>query len=77
MELLAWAREQRPRFQVVGSGSNLLIADEGVRGLVIKLDGELAEISIDGERISAGGGARLPPSPRAAPARACRGSSSA
>ncbi len=45
---------------MVGSGSNLLIADEGVAGLVLKLDGELASIEVRGTRIEAGGGARLP-----------------
>jgi len=44
----------------VGSGSNLLVADEGVAGLVIKLDGELAAITVQGTRILCGGGARLP-----------------
>lgn len=60
-ELLAWARATSTPVAVVGSGSNLLIADEGVRGLVIKLDGELAKIERDGPtRILCGGGARLP-----------------
>ena len=45
---------------MVGSGSNLLVADEGFRGLAIKLDGELAAIERDGERMLCGGGARLP-----------------
>jgi UDP-N-acetylmuramate dehydrogenase len=45
---------------VVGSGSNLLIADAGVRGLVLKLDQELTQITVDGTRIHCGGGARLP-----------------
>jgi UDP-N-acetylenolpyruvoylglucosamine reductase len=45
---------------VVGSGSNLLIADEGVRGLVLKLDRKLALIQHEGDRIVCGGGARLP-----------------
>jgi UDP-N-acetylenolpyruvoylglucosamine reductase len=59
-ELLAWARAAGARVSVVGSGSNLLIADEGVSGLVIKLDGALAQIEVSGERIVCGGGARLP-----------------
>ena len=59
-ELLRWAREVQAAVSVVGSGSNLLIADEGVEGLVVKLDGRLAEIEIDGERLRCGGGARLP-----------------
>ena len=37
---------------VVGSGSNLLVADDGFRGLAIKLDGELAAIERDGERVA-------------------------
>jgi UDP-N-acetylenolpyruvoylglucosamine reductase len=44
----------------VGSGSNLLIADDGFRGLVLKLDGGLATIEREGERLLCGGGARLP-----------------
>ena len=59
-ELLRWASGAGIEVSVVGSGSNLLIADQGVRGLVIKLDGSLAEIELEGERIRCGAGARLP-----------------
>jgi UDP-N-acetylenolpyruvoylglucosamine reductase len=60
-ELLAWARAANVPIAVVGSGSNLLIADEGVEGLVIKLDRKLALIQREGPtRIVCGGGARLP-----------------
>lgn len=58
--LLAWAAAEDVEVGVVGSGSNLLVADAGVRGLVVKLDGELSKIEIDGTRIECGGGARLP-----------------
>lgn len=47
----------------MGSGSNLLVSDAGVRGLVVKLDRELSKIELDpdaGDRILCGGGARLP-----------------
>ena len=60
LALLAWAREEGAEVRVVGSGSNLLIADEGVRGLVLKLDRELAAIVVEGRAITCGGGARLP-----------------
>jgi UDP-N-acetylenolpyruvoylglucosamine reductase len=59
-QLLAWARDEELGVGVVGSGSNLLIADAGVRGLVLKLDDELTQIELDGTRIECGGGARLP-----------------
>ncbi|MDX6609753.1 MAG: UDP-N-acetylmuramate dehydrogenase [Solirubrobacterales bacterium] len=60
LELLAWAGEEGLALGVVGSGSNLLVVDAGFRGLAIKLDGELAAIERDGERLLCGGGARLP-----------------
>ncbi len=60
IELLAWAESGGLAVEVVGSGSNLLVADAGVRGLVIKLAGELTEIERDGLRLICGGGARLP-----------------
>ena len=59
-ELLRWADADGIRVGVVGSGSNLLISDDGFRGLVLKLDGALATIEREGERILCGGGARLP-----------------
>jgi UDP-N-acetylenolpyruvoylglucosamine reductase len=59
-ELVAWAAGEGLEVGVVGSGSNLLVADQGVRGLVIKLDRDLATIERDGTRLSCGGGARLP-----------------
>lgn len=59
-ELLAWAAAAGVEVGVVGSGSNLLIADDGFRGLVLKLDGSLATIERAGERLLCGGGARLP-----------------
>ena len=58
--VLRWATAEDIQVGVVGSGSNLLIADEGFRGLVLKLDGSLATIEQDGERLLCGGGARLP-----------------
>jgi len=60
VELLAWAEEEGIEVGVVGSGSNLLVADDGVRGLVLKLDRDLAKIEQDGTHLECGGGARLP-----------------
>ncbi len=59
-ELLGWAAARDLPIEVVGSGSNLLVADEGVAGLVLKLDRELARIEPGGSRMRCGGGARLP-----------------
>ena len=56
-ELLRWARERSLSVAVVGLGSNLLAADEGVDALVLKLAGELATVEADGDGLRAGGGA--------------------
>ncbi len=60
IELLRWAEDEGHEVGLVGSGSNLLIADDGFHGLAIKLDGDLASTEREGERVLCGGGARLP-----------------
>ncbi|HEX4669174.1 MAG TPA: UDP-N-acetylmuramate dehydrogenase [Solirubrobacterales bacterium] len=60
VEMLRWADAEGLAVGLVGSGSNLLVADDGFHGLAIKLDGALATIERDGEVILCGGGARLP-----------------
>jgi UDP-N-acetylenolpyruvoylglucosamine reductase len=60
-ELLAWAAHAELEVAVIGSGSNMIVADEGVRGLVLKLDEGLARIEDAGAgRLECGGAARLP-----------------
>jgi UDP-N-acetylmuramate dehydrogenase len=54
---LAWAADRGLPLATIGLGSNLLIADEGFEGLVLRLGGELAGAEVEGERLIAGGGA--------------------
>lgn len=68
VELLAWARDHKVEVGMVGSGSNLLVSDEGFRGLAIKLAGDLASIERDGLDLICGGGARLPSAAAKTPA---------
>lgn len=56
-ELLRWADEREVAVEVIGLGSNLLVHDEGVDALVVKLSGELAAAHVDGETLVLGGGA--------------------
>src|SRR6201996_450979 len=60
VELLSWAKEIGVPVGVSGSGSNLLVADDGFRGLAMKLGGALTEVERDGTHLLCGGGARLP-----------------
>ena len=56
-EALHFARDQGLEVATVGLGSNLLVADDGVDGLVLKLAGDLAQSEVVGELLIAGGGA--------------------
>ena len=55
-EALALAEREGLRVAVVGLGSNLLVSDDPIDRLVLRLSGELAAVSIDGDRVTAGGG---------------------
>jgi len=57
VEALAWARDQGLSVATIGLGSNLLVADAGFDGLVLKLGGELGQAQVEEERLLAGGGA--------------------
>jgi UDP-N-acetylmuramate dehydrogenase len=56
-ELLRWAAGRSLAVAVVGLGSNLLAADDGVNALVLKLGGGLAAVEVGDEVLHAGGGA--------------------
>lgn len=53
---IAWARERGLPVLVLGFGSNVLVADEGIEALALRLEGKLASVDVEGRRMSAGGG---------------------
>ena len=57
--LLEKAQEAGVPVTLIGNGSNLLVRDKGVRGLVIKLGNMLTDIKIDGSTITFGSGVAL------------------
>jgi UDP-N-acetylenolpyruvoylglucosamine reductase len=54
---LRFAEAEGLEVVVVGLGSNVLAADEGLDGLVVHLEGALAEAEVQGTGLVAGGGA--------------------
>lgn len=52
-------REQNYPFYVIGNGSNLLVSDEGYRGLILQLYRNFSEITVGGEEITVQAGAML------------------
>lgn len=59
VEALGFAEERQAPVAAVGLGSNLLVADEGFPGLVLRLAGSLAYVKTGDTRLVAGGGATL------------------
>ena len=57
--MLRWARDEHEPFAVIGLGSNLLPADSGYPGLVLRLGGALAAIDVGEDSAALGGGASL------------------
>jgi len=58
--LVGRCRDESTPVRVLGRGSNILVRDEGVAGMVLRLDaGPFREINIHGTTITAGGGAPL------------------
>lgn len=58
-EVIACCRKEGIPYTVIGNGSNLLVSDKGIRGVVIELSRPASNISIDGCRIYAEAGAML------------------
>ena len=59
-ELIRFCRQENLPLFVIGRGSNLLVRDGGIRGVVVHpCGGEFDKIKIDGNEISAGVGAKL------------------
>jgi UDP-N-acetylmuramate dehydrogenase len=56
-EALQLAAKEGLAVEVVGLGSNLLVADDGVEALVLRLEGDLAAVEVQGETLVVGGGA--------------------
>lgn len=57
---LYFAREREMPLTIIGNGSNLLVRDNGIRGMVIKMGKGFNLISIEGNLIRAEAGAIIP-----------------
>ena len=59
-DAIDFCKNKKIAFYVIGNGSNLLVKDEGIQGVVIKLGHRFGKIEIDGEYILAYAGATMP-----------------
>lgn len=60
------AKKEKVPFFVMGNGSNLLVSDEGFRGVIIHTGGLMKEVSVEGDVVYAQAGAKLSAVARAA-----------
>ncbi len=58
-EIIALCKSYGIPWLVIGNGSNLLVGDKGIRGLVMELGKDAAQIEADGNKIKAEAGAML------------------
>lgn len=65
-QIAEWARSVGLSIRVIGGGSNVLIADEGIEGVVLSLRRACGDTAFEGNSVTAGGGVMLPALARAA-----------
>jgi len=54
IQILKYLKENNIQFFIMGNGSNLLVSDNGIRGVVIKLGDEFKKFFCDGNYITVG-----------------------
>ena len=59
LDLVKYLKESGTKYTVIGNGSNLLVGDKGIRGVVVSLGDGIADIDLDKGLILAGAGAML------------------
>src|SRR5690606_27876104 len=69
----AWARETGLPPRIVGGGSNMLVADEGVRAVVVSLRRACGAVAFEGTEVVAGAAVMLPALAKAAAERGLGG----
>ena len=59
LKVADYCKKEGVNFFVIGNGSNLLVSDEGVEGVIIHLSGKLAGARVEGDIVRAGAGLSL------------------
>ena len=58
-KLIPYLNRIEQDYFILGNGSNLLVGDKGYRGIVLKFDGEMEQITVNGTHVTAKAGALL------------------
>lgn len=65
-EIISLCKQYEIPWLVIGNGSNLLVGDQGIRGLVMEIGKYMAQVTVDGNSVTAEAGALLSAVARAA-----------
>ena len=65
-QIIEWAYSKELPVKVIGGGSNLLVSDEGINGLVLSLKYACREMNFTGKQVTVGAGVMLPALSKAA-----------
>jgi len=60
IDVIKYAKENSIPVKVIGHGSNIVVSDLGVEGIIIKLTCNMSDITIDGEYLIATAGTSMP-----------------
>ncbi len=58
-KLIPYLNQVEQEYFILGNGSNLLVGDKGYRGIIVKMDGPMAEVHVEGCRMVSKAGALL------------------
>lgn len=58
-DLLIFCKEKKLPYYIIGKGTNLLVRDKGIRGIVIKTDKLFSYVELEDNRVKAGAGLDL------------------
>ena len=59
-KVLEYVKENNIKYYIIGNGSNLLVKDEGVHALIIKIASKFSSVEVNGEHIRAYSGCSVP-----------------
>lgn len=59
IDVTNYCKEKRIPYMIMGNGSNMLVGDKGIRGVVIKISSDMSKIKTDGNIIIAQSGVLL------------------
>nr|BCX00742.1 MAG: UDP-N-acetylenolpyruvoylglucosamine reductase [Bacteroidota bacterium] len=60
IRIMTWLQEREIAYFILGRGTNILVGDEGIRGVVVALGHTLEYLRIEGNRVTVGAGYALP-----------------